>query len=173
MFARQLVRNNFKFVQQATRVNTQFLRLQSTFKLNPDSIVSTYSSSPVVKFTKEHEWISVHPDGTGFIGITNHAADALGDATFIELPTHEIGESVASGETVSSVESVKSASDIYSPVDCEIVEVNETLDSNPELVNADPMGDGWIVKVKVADETALNELMDADAYQTFVENSDH
>ncbi|TID19859.1 hypothetical protein CANINC_003654 [Pichia inconspicua] len=170
MFARQLVRNNFRLL---TSNVPRFVRFQSTFKLNPESVVFKHSSNPAVKFTNEHEWIAVHPDGTGFIGITNHAADALGDATFIELPSHQIGESVASGETVSSVESVKSASDIYSPIDCEIIEVNETLDSNPELINADPMGEGWIVKVKVAENASLDDLMDAEAYQTFVENSDH
>lgn len=166
MFTRNIIRNNLR-----TITRTNFVRFQSTFKLNPESIVAKYSQDPKLKFTNEHEWISLNSDGTGFIGITNYAADALGDATFIELPAHQIGESIQSGETVSSVESVKSASDIYSPVDCEILEVNEKLDTNPELINTDPMGEGWIVKVKVNSDS--DELMDVDAYKTFVENSDH
>lgn len=167
MFARQL-RNSFKLFTPVT----QFSRFQSTFKLNPNSIVSTYSASPKLKFTNEHEWISIHPDGTGFIGITNHASDALGDATFIELPTHLIGEQVAIGDTISSVESVKSASDIYSPVNGEVVEVNETLDGSPELINSDPMGEGWIVKVKVAEHSPLEDLLNEEEYTKFVEESE-
>lgn len=177
MFARSLLRSNLRILSQQPTKQFNFIklstRLQSTFKLNPESIVSKYSAEPVVKFTNEHEWIAVHPDGTGFIGITNYAADALGDATFIELPSHQIGEKIASGETVSSVESVKSASDIYSPVDCEIVEVNEELDASPELINTDPMGQGWIVKVKVDNVESLGDLLDVDQYKTFVEESEH
>ncbi|GMM44051.1 glycine decarboxylase subunit H [Pichia kluyveri] len=155
---------NIRFTKQNF---SSFKRLQSTFKLNPNSIVSTYSKSPIVKFTNEHEWISIHPDGTGFIGITNYAADALGDATFIELPTHQIGEDVKIGDTISSIESVKSASDIYSPVECKIIDVNQKLDDNPELLNVDPMGDGWIVKVEVTNNDS-SELLDADKYEEFV-----
>lgn len=183
MFARSIARNNLRSLSQAISHQSgasqriQFInfsaRLQSTFKLNPDSVVSNYSKEPKLKFTNEHEWISIHPDGTGFIGITNYAADALGDATFIELPAHQIGEKVADGETISSIESVKSASDIYSPVSGEIVEVNEKLDESPELINTDPMGEGWIVKVKVDEGASLDNLMDVDAYKTFVENSEH
>ncbi|KAG0677479.1 glycine cleavage system H-protein subunit [Pichia californica] len=157
------------------RINfINLIRLQSTFKLNNNSIVSNYSKSPILKFTNEHEWISIHPDGTGFIGITNYASDALGDATFIELPIQQIGEEIKNGETISSVESVKSASDIYSPVDGKIIEVNEKLDDSPDLINSDPMGDGWIVKIKIDNnDPTLNDLMDVDSYKTFVENSDH
>jgi glycine cleavage system H protein len=175
MFAKSLLRTNIRAFSYTKQFNFVKLstRFQSTFKLNPESIVSKYSTQPTLKFTNEHEWIAVHPDGTGFIGITNYAADALGDATFIELPSHQIGEKIASGETVSSVESVKSASDIYSPVDCEIVEVNDELDARPELINSDPMGEGWIVKVKVDNLDGLNDLLDSEQYKTFVEESDH
>lgn len=172
MFARSIF-NSVK-INQISRINLiKFNRFQSTFKLNKDSIVSNYSKNPILKFTNEHEWISIHPDGTGFIGITNYASDALGDATFIELPTQQIGEKIENGETISSVESVKSASDIYSPVKGEIVEVNEKLDESPELINNDPMGEGWIVKVKVDNDNSLDDLMDVEAYKTFVENSEH
>lgn len=183
MFTRSIIKNNFRSFAKTINCNTTnnkainfnliSYRLQSTYKINPESIVFKYSESPKLKFTNEHEWIAIHPDGTGFIGITNYASNALGDATFIELPSHQIGEKIESGETISSVESVKSASDIYSPVDCEIVEVNEKLDSSPELINTDPMGEGWIVKVKVQSSDNLDEMMDVDAYETFVENSDH
>ncbi|GAV27441.1 hypothetical protein PMKS-000909 [Pichia membranifaciens] len=183
MFSRSFLTNNLRSLSQTVShqygaaQKVQFInfsaRLQSTFKLNPESIASTYSQEPKLKFTNEHEWISIHPDGTGFIGITNYAADALGDATFIELPAHQIGEKIDNGETISSIESVKSASDIYSPISGEIVEVNEKLDQSPELINTDPMGEGWIVKVKVDEGSSLDELMDVDAYKTFVENSEH
>ncbi|KAG7879609.1 hypothetical protein KL938_003662 [Ogataea parapolymorpha] len=128
-----------------------FLRNQSNV-LNPKSVVFTHSAGPVVlKFTDQHEWLSHHPDGTTFVGITKYASDALGDTTYIELPHDSVGETVSKGDVIGSVESVKSASEVYSPVDGEIVEVNTVLEESPELVNKDPMGDGWIVKMRVSE----------------------
>ncbi|KAH3660237.1 hypothetical protein OGAPHI_007442 [Ogataea philodendri] len=126
-----------------------FLRHQSNV-LNTSSVVFNHSKGPVtLKFTDQHEWISHHPDGVTYVGITKYASDALGDTTFIELPHDSVGEQVAKGDVIGSVESVKSASEVYSPVDGEVLEVNTALEESPELVNKDPMGDGWIVKIKV------------------------
>ncbi|CDK27885.1 unnamed protein product [Kuraishia capsulata CBS 1993] len=146
-------------------------RFNSTNTVNPDSVVFKYSESgPLkVKYTPEHEWIAYHQDGTAFIGITSYAADSLGDATYIELP--EITEdSIEQGDTLGSVESVKSASEIYSPVSGIVTEVNEKLHDSPELINEDPMGAGWIVKVKLANEAELDEgaLLDTESYQEFL-----
>lgn len=169
MFARQILRSNLntKFISKNLNLGLRF----KSYNLNPESIVSKQNPSKLL-FTKEHEWISINEDGTGFIGITNYASDALGDATFIELPSHQINESVESGETISSVESVKSASDIYSPINCKILEVNESLDESPALINSDPMGEGWIVKVEIDNGADTSELLDGKAYETFVEECD-
>ncbi|GMM29095.1 glycine decarboxylase subunit H [Martiniozyma asiatica (nom. inval.)] len=141
----------------------------SSYKLTTSAIPFTHSSSPIVKFTKEHEWVAIHSDGTSFIGITSHAADALGDVTFVELP-EELGE-IAQGETVGSIESVKSASDVYSPIQGELVEVNSNLDEDPALINSDPMGEGWIVKVKLEGEGS--DLMSEEEYVNFLKEEEH
>ncbi|ODV85714.1 hypothetical protein CANARDRAFT_184222, partial [[Candida] arabinofermentans NRRL YB-2248] len=149
-----------------------FTRFNSTKNnvLSPNSIVSTYSSGPVIlKFTPDHEWVSLHPDGVAFVGITKYAADALGDATFIELPTDSIGETVSKGDTIGSVESVKSASEIYSPLDGEVVGVNDALDEEPGLINLDPMGDGWIAKLKVSEGFEDGELLSEADYVKLLE----
>lgn len=140
----------------------------NTHKVNTDSRAYKYSQEgpKVVKYTAEHEWLAVHPDDSGFVGITNYAAEALGDATFIELP--DVGTVVEAGESIGSVESVKSASEIYSPVAGEIVAVNEGLESSPGLINDDPMGEGWIAQIKLSDPSVLetsDELMDENAYE--------
>lgn len=163
MFSRSIIRS-------ATRFGS-FTRFQSTIKINTASI--PFANSPIVKFTLEHEWVSIQPDGTSFVGITNHAADALGDATFIELPEDDIGSSITAGDAVSSVESVKSASDIYSPISGEILEVNKELDEDPALINKDPMGEGWIFKLKNAAELEDDKLMSVEEYETYVKESDH
>ncbi|OUM55509.1 hypothetical protein BVG19_g5056 [[Candida] boidinii] len=150
-------------------ISKRFNSTNKENKLNPESIVSTYSQGPItIKYTQEHEWLSFHPDGTTFVGITQYAADALGDATFIELPTDLVGESISKGDTIGSVESVKSASEIYSPVDGEILEVNEELESNPGLINEDAMGNGWIAKIKVA-ELDSEELLNEEDYKKLLE----
>lgn len=116
-----------------------------------------------LKYTAEHEWLLAAQDGVATIGITHHAQAALGDITFVELPS--VGDSFAAGATFGVVESVKAASDLYLPVAGEIVAVNDALESAPETVNADPYGEGWIVKIKVADQSALDALLDAAAYE--------
>lgn len=138
------------------------------FKINTESHVFKYlSEAPkFVKFTSEHEWIAVHSDNTAFLGITDYAADALGDTTFVELP--EVGVTYESGESIGSVESVKSASEIYTPVTGEVVDINDTLESKPQLINTDPMGSGWIAHIKLSEPLEevekREDLMDEAAY---------
>lgn len=144
------------------------------FKISTDSHVYKYldKAPKFVKFTSEHEWIAVHEDATAFVGITNYAADALGDTTFVELP--ELGASYEPGESIGGVESVKSASEIYSPVAGEVVGVNDILESKPQLINEDPMGAGWIAHFKLLEPIeaveAQEDLMDEAAY---AESLDH
>ena len=101
-----------------------------------------------LKYASSHEWARLDSDGTVVVGITDHAQEALGDIVYIELP--EAGASVDAGAEVAVVESVKAASDIYSPVTGEVVEINTRLDGEPALINTDPYGDGWMIKVRVA-----------------------
>jgi glycine cleavage system H protein len=114
-----------------------------------------------LRYSKEHEWVRAEED-RATIGITSFAADELGDIVFVELP--EVGATLSQFGTFGVVESVKAVSDLYSPVSGEVVEVNEALRDSPELLNSDPFGDGWIVRVTVADAAELEGLMDAAAY---------
>ena len=116
-----------------------------------------------LKYTKDHEWIAETDDGTAIVGITDHAQEALGDLVFVELP--EMHRDVETGDVCAVVESVKAASDVYSPVAGNIVDVNIALDDSPELVNADPYGEGWLFRLTPASPADLEELLDAEAYQ--------
>jgi glycine cleavage system H protein len=119
-----------------------------------------------LRYSTDHEWVRV--DGSVVtIGITEYAQDALGDVVFVEMP--EQGAAVAAGETFSEVESTKSVSDIYAPVTGSVSAVNEALESQPELVNSDPYGDGWICRIEMSDPSELDGLMDADAYRSLTE----
>ncbi|MCC5821767.1 MAG: glycine cleavage system protein GcvH [Phycisphaerales bacterium] len=113
------------------------------------------------KYAESHEWHLVEGD-TVTIGITEHAVDQLTDITFVEMKP--AGTAVGAGDTIGEVESVKTTSDIYSGVAGEIVEVNEALNDSPELINSDPYGKGWLVKMKVSDASGLDKLLDASAY---------
>ncbi len=117
------------------------------------------------KFTQEHEWIRLDGD-IATIGITDHAQSELGDIVFVELP--ETGTKVSSGGEMATVESFKAASSVYAPVTGEVLEVNETLADDPAQVNAEPMGAGWFVKVKMDDVSQLDSLMDEAAYLALV-----
>lgn len=121
------------------------------------------------KYSADHEWINIEDHESAAVGITLHAQDALGDVVFVELP--EVGKSFRKGEVAGVVESVKAAADIYMPVSGEIVEVNEALRADPALANADPMGNGWFFKVRVADMAEFDELMDGPAYDQLVKNA--
>lgn len=116
-------------------------------------------------FTEDHEWISLE-NGVATVGITNHAQEQLGDLVFVELP--EVGSNVSKGDAAAVVESVKAASDVYSPVDGEILEVNEALTSDPAMVNQKAEKEGWLWKMELSDESQLNGLMDEAAYKAMI-----
>lgn len=118
-----------------------------------------------MKYTEEHEWLRVEDDLI-VVGISEHAAEQLGDIVFVELP--EVGTEVAKDDEVVVIESVKAASDILAPIDGEIVEVNERLTSEPSKVNEDAIGDGWFFKIKPSDPSQMDEMMDEAAYQKFI-----
>ena len=123
-----------------------------------------------LKYTKSHEWIAEADDGTAIVGITDHAQEALGDLVFVELP--EMRRDVESGDVCAVVESVKAASDVYSPVAGEIAEVNTALDDAPELVNADPYGEGWLFRLTPSSPVDLEKLLDADTYERILAEMD-
>ena len=116
-------------------------------------------------FTEDHEWIRVE-GGVATVGITDYAQEQLGDLVFVELP--EVGKTLAKGDTAVVVESVKAASDVYAPVDGEIVDVNTALSSNPALVNSAATGEGWLWKMKLADEGQLSGLLDEAGYKAHI-----
>jgi len=116
-----------------------------------------------LRYTAEHEWVRTVEDGRVRIGITDYAQDALGDVVFVSLP--ETGATVSAGEAFGEVESTKSVSEIYAPVAGEVVARNEALSSRPELVNADPYGEGWIVEIAPSDAAATAGLLDSAAYE--------
>ena len=115
-----------------------------------------------LRYTKDHEWVRVDGD-TVTVGVTAYAADQLGDVVFIELP--DVGRSLAQHATFGVVESVKAVSDLFSPVTGEVTEANPQLAGSPELVNSDPFGAGWMVRIRVSDAGQLDELLDAAAYE--------
>ncbi len=118
------------------------------------------------RYTKDHEW-ALPEDGRVRVGITDYAQDALGDVVYVDLPA--TGTRVEQGQPFGEVESTKSVSDLYAPLSGTIVERNESLESNPELVNSDPYGEGWMVVIEASDPSDIDSLMDADAYRRLVE----
>ena len=116
-------------------------------------------------YTEDHEWIRVE-GGIATVGITDYAQEQLGDLVFVELP--EVGKSLSKGDAAVVVESVKAASDVYAPVDGEITATNDALSSDPSLVNSSPAGDGWLWKMKLADESQLEGLMDEAGYAAMI-----
>ncbi|MFC8368684.1 MULTISPECIES: glycine cleavage system protein GcvH [unclassified Streptomyces] len=122
------------------------------------------SNPTQLRYSKEHEWLSAAEDGVSTVGITEHAANALGDVVFVQLPA--VGDGVTAGETCGELESTKSVSDLYSPVGGEITEVNEDVVNDPSLVNSAPFEGGWLFKVRVTDEPA--DLLTAAEYDAFI-----
>ena len=118
------------------------------------------------RYHEEHEWIRVEGN-EGVIGISDYAQDQLSDVVYVDLP--EVGDSFKKGEVLCTVESVKAASDVYMPVGGEILEINEALEDSPELVNKDPYGEAWLVRIAIANLAELDDLMDAEAYRAYVE----
>jgi len=117
------------------------------------------------KYTREHEWVMVDGD-VAIIGVTEYAANELGDVVFIELP--EAGNDVTAGDVVGTIETVKSVEDLYCPISGEVVEVNDAVLDAPETVNQSPLEDGWLFKVNLLDADELEDLLDAAGYQTFI-----
>lgn len=116
-----------------------------------------------LKYSKEHEWVKVHDDGTATIGITDFAQSELGDIVFVEL--EEEGFEFSIDDIFGTVEAVKTVSELFAPIDGEVIEVNENLEDNPELVNDDPYNEGWMIKVKISDSAQLDDLMNAEEYE--------
>ena len=122
------------------------------------------------KYAKSHEY--VHVEGqVGTIGITDYAQKELGDVVFVELP--QVGTQLEAGDELGSIESVKAVSELFAPVSGEVVEINETLADKPELVNTDPYGDGWMIRVRMSDATELDDLMNAEEYEEYCETESH
>lgn len=121
-------------------------------------------------YTNDHEWVRREGDGSVSVGITEHAATALGDLVYVELP--EVGQDVDVGGEMAVVESVKAASDVYSPIAGSVVAVNDELADDPEKINADPYGDGWIVRMELSDGFDEGEMMSPDAYQQLLDELD-
>ena len=117
------------------------------------------------RYTKEHEWIKASGD-TGTIGITDYAQHELGDVVLIEMPA--VGKTITAGQVFGTVESVKAVSEIFAPVSGEVTEANAALSGTPELLNSDPHGAGWLIKIKLANPADVSGLMDAAAYQAFI-----
>jgi glycine cleavage system H protein len=120
---------------------------------------------PGLKYSKEHEWVAAE-ETVATIGITDHAQEQLGEIVYIELPS--IGEKVSKDDPFGVVESVKAVSDIYAPVSGTVLEVNEDLAESPEVVNEDPYGDGWLIKVRVSDPADFDDLMDNEEYEQMI-----
>lgn len=119
-------------------------------------------------YTKDHEWASDAKNGVVTVGITDHAQDSLGDIVYVELP--QVGRELKAHETFGVVESIKAVSDLYSPVAGKVVEVNPSVGADPALVNRSPYGEGWLMKIALANPGQLSELMDSSKYRSFVES---
>jgi glycine cleavage system H protein len=119
-----------------------------------------------VKYTKEHEWIKLVDGNTALVGITDFAQKELGDIVYVDIPA--IGKSLNADEVFGTVEAVKTVSDLFLPVAATILEINDQLEKRPELVNTDPYGEGWMVKISLNNSTDINSLMDAEAYENLV-----
>ncbi|MBI9067290.1 MAG: glycine cleavage system protein GcvH [Salinivirgaceae bacterium] len=115
-----------------------------------------------LKYTEDHEWIKIDGD-TAIIGVTEYASQQLGDVVFVEIETE--GETLAKGETFGTIEAVKTVSDLFMPVGGEVLEINPKLEETPEIVNQDPYGDGWMVKIKISDASELEALLSPEVYK--------
>lgn len=124
-----------------------------------------------LKYTSSHEWVRIESDGSVTVGITDHAQDLLGDLVYVEAP--ESNTEVQAKEACAVVESVKAASDIYSPVDGEVIEGNEILADTPEIINNDPYGEGWIMRIQPSETADTDSLLDAEAYEALVASETH
>ena len=124
---------------------------------------------PELRYTKDHEWVRVQ-DGIGTVGITDYAQDQLGDVVYIDLPSP--GKQLTQLAVFGEIESVKAVSELYSPVSGEVVESNQALADKPELINESPYGEGWLMKVRLADESEIDRLLTADQYRDYIEREE-
>ncbi len=122
-----------------------------------------------LRYTPEHEWVLISTNGTVRVGITDYAQTQLGDIVYVRLPL--VGDSVAPGDPVGEVESTKSVSDVFAPVTGEVIARNDALEGNPELVNADPYGAGWMIEIKLAEASETDSLLGAEDYRSLIEQS--
>ncbi len=118
-----------------------------------------------LKYTKDHEWIRIE-DNIGTIGVTDHAQSELGDVVFVDIPSDL--EEVKKGEAFGTIEAVKTVADIYAPISGKVVEINSTINDNPEVINKDPYGQGWLVKIEISDPEELNDLLSVDEYKNLI-----
>jgi len=123
------------------------------------------------KYTKEHEWVKVEGGSQGLVGITHYAQEQLGDVVFVQLPA--VGEKLQQFKKLGEIESVKAVSDLYSPVSGEVIEVNSQLQDKPELVNQDPYGQGWMLRVRLSDPKELGNLLSAQEYDAYLQSGGH
>ena len=121
-----------------------------------------------IKYSEEHEWVRVDDDGVAAIGITEFAAESLGDVVFVDLP--EPGAEFSQFDAIGEIESVKAVSDLFIPISGIVKEVNPNVVDNPELVNQDPFGNGWLIKLEISEDAGLDQLMSSDQYQVFLES---
>ncbi len=128
--------------------------------------MASWNTPAGLKYTQNDEWIRIE-NGVGTVGLTDYAQDQLNDIVYVELP--DVGAAFNKGESFGTVESVKAASDVYLPVGGKVAEVNSKVQSEPELINSSPYGDGWLVKIQVANASEAGDLMDADAYAKYCE----
>ena len=119
------------------------------------------------KFTKDHEWLNLQED-LAIVGITDYAQSQLGDIVFVEMP--ELSSKLTASESFGAIEAVKTVADLFAPVSGEVIEINENLDSSPDLVNSDPYNEGWIIKLKIDNNDEINELMNYDEYHEYILN---
>lgn len=119
-----------------------------------------------LKYSKEHEWVKIEGD-VGIIGVTDYAQSELGDIIYLDI-TASIGIDVKKGEAIGSIEAVKTVSDVYSPISGRLIDINLSINDNPSIVNEDPYGEGWILKIEPSEMNELDELLDADAYHTLI-----
>jgi len=122
-------------------------------------------------YSKDHEWVKNEGDSTAVVGITDYAQEMLTDIVFVELP--QVGRKIEKGEAMAVVESVKSVSDVYAPVSGEIIEANTALENNPDLINSDAFGEGWIARIKLDKSEELQSLLTADAYEALIKEEKH
>jgi len=122
------------------------------------------------RYAKSHEYVHVEGE-VGTVGITDYAQKELGDVVFVELP--QVGTQLEAGDELGSIESVKAVSELFAPVSGEVIEINETLAEKPELINTDPYGDGWMIRIRISDATELDDLMNAEEYEEYCETESH